>query len=163
MTEFMKHIAETEGVRTPDHKRSSAEINEIFEEHKETKAKAKKKRTSAKAEKAAREARSATTSKPAKAKNADAKVEPISIPRFAISTNPGHTSSAGYDEASKTMHVEFTKGNVYQYTEIEPAEFADWKATFDNAEIVSGNHFRKAFRNRKYSRVNNPAAVTEVK
>lgn len=159
MNDFVAHIAEVEGIKTPVETRTNTEVVKAFESFTEK----RKGKRSAKTEKAERTARVSTkkgkSDKPAENPAEVAKTPAVSIVRETISTNAGHTSTAGYDETSKTMHVEFSKGNVYAYPETPVKDWTDWQATFADAEINSGNHFRKAFRGRKYVRVNEPAAA----
>lgn len=153
MTELMKIIAETEGVRTPSRKRSKKELETAVADF-------KKKRSAKKANKTAVAVTSVKTAKPKKSvePKVDKPVSSIEIHRIKISANPGNTIAAGYDEASKRMHVEF-RASVYEYPEIEKSEWQGFEATFNDKDVESGAYFRKNFRGRKFRKLNLPAAA----
>lgn len=163
MTEVMRIIAETEGIVTPTHKRSQAEIDKAFSERAEKKAakKASKPKSSAKTEKANRDAKANGNGKaPATAKPAAAKVSTqTGISREAIKVNGGNITTAGYDPKSKAMHIEFSKGNVYEYPGTEQKDWDAFAKTFADKDVVTGNYFRKEFRGRKYVRVSDAATI----
>jgi hypothetical protein len=49
--------------------------------------------------------------------------------------------SVGYDEATRTMHVEFASGQIYEYSGIEPEEH---RALVEAPSV--GSHFAKHIR-----------------
>lgn len=153
MTELMKIISETEGVRTPSRKRSKKELETAVADF-------KKKRSAKKANRTAAAVTSVKTVKPKKSvePKAEKPVNSIEIDRIKISANPGNTIAAGYDEATKKMHVEF-RASVYEYPEIEKAEWEGFEKTFTDREIDSGSYFRKTFRGRTFRKLNLPAAA----
>lgn len=155
MTEFMKIIAEVEGVRTPTRKRTKKEVEKAYEDHQKARAEKSAKRTKAKAAKPAASAKKAATSKKAEPQAVESKP---AIERVKVSENPGNIVAAGYDENSKRMHVEF-KASVYEYPGIEKSEWTAFEATFEKADIDTGSYFRKNFRGKTFRKLNQPTAA----
>jgi frataxin-like iron-binding protein CyaY len=58
--------------------------------------------------------------------------------------------SVGYDPDSKTMHVEFTNGGLYEYAGVEPAQH---QALISAPSVGKhfGTHVRGQFQHRKIS------------
>lgn len=162
MNEFVQHIAEVEGVRTPKRKRTPKETEAAFEDFKSTRAKKGKVKTSVKTASKSRSAKSKKTTKPAESKKrAETAVEtPESwIPRTVIKENPGSTRSAGYSADREIMHVEFSVDSVWEFSEIKQADWDPYEKTFNDKDINSGEYFRKHFRGRKYKQLPKPKAV----
>lgn len=158
MNEFIQHIAEVEGVRTPKRKRSKKEIVESFEEFKTKRAKTK----NASAKKPAKKAAPKTTPKPAAAKNADTKPAPVYAEPISLNfiSPTGYVREAAYDPKTKLFYVAFAKS-----TWAMPSNADEWKA-FEKAvadpltEIDA--YYRKTFRGRTGSMlaVRKPEAKT---
>lgn len=144
MNEFVKHITEVEGIRTPKRKRSKKEVEVAFDEFKKDRSAKKAKPKAAKAKKPAPAAES-------KKSEAVPSVAAGGIVRERVSENPGNIASAGYDPATKKMHVEFSKGGVYEFPNTKADEWDGFKATFADAAVDTGSYFRKAFRGRAAS------------
>lgn len=141
MNEFIQHIAEVEGVRTPKRKRSKKEIEASFEDFKVKRAKTK----TAKAKKTAAEPK---TPKPAAAKNIDKKSAPAyaePIPLNYISPD-GYVREAGYNPKTKLFYIQFAKS-----TWAMPSNAGEWTA-FEKAVadplINIDSYYRTAFRGR---------------
>lgn len=58
-------------------------------------------------------------------------------------------ASAGYDEATQTLEIEFVSGTVYQYYGVGPALFDDFKRAASKGQFLNAN-IRAAYR---YSRI----------
>ncbi len=159
MTEFVKHMAEVEGVRTPARKRSKKEVEAAFEDYTKKRTAKPKAKTAQSAKSASGKAKAAPKAKAKKADAPVAEVAAAAIERIPVTENRGNLSSAGYDEASQKMHVEFSAGSVYEYATVTATEWDGLKATFADKETDSGSYFRKNFRGRKYRKLPQPIAA----
>ncbi len=142
MNEFVQHIAEVEGVKTPKRKRSKKEIETSFDEF--TKERAAKKKTAGKSAAAKPAAKKSAPKQDTKAdRPAPTYAEPI--PMNFISPD-GYVREAAYDPKTKLFHVAFEKS-----TWAVPSNADEWKA-FEKAvadpDTSVDAYYRKAFRGR---------------
>jgi hypothetical protein len=142
MTEALKIIAETEGVRTPTRKRTRKERAAAIADHLQKRSAAKKKKAPAKA-KAAKPAAKPAAAKPAGQAVAD-------ITRTAVTANGGKIRSAGFDAKTGRLHVEW-QSSIWEYPDTKPAEWKGLKATLADADVNTESYFRKEFRGRAAS------------
>lgn len=54
----------------------------------------------------------------------------------------GNIASAGYDEATKSLVVNFSKGGSYRYSNVPKDEWVRFRSTFQS-EASSGSHLHK--------------------
>lgn len=139
MTEMMKIIAETEGVRTPTRKRTQAEKDAALAEHNELVAK----------KKAARSAKPKTPKlSPTKVQNADAKPQPKTVDAIEMNfvSATGYVREAAFDAKTKMFHIGFAKS-----TWAMPSSKTEWDA-FEKAladpNVSIDSYYRTAFRGR---------------
>jgi hypothetical protein len=48
-------------------------------------------------------------------------------------------ASAGYDEATETLEVEFLNGGIYQYYNVSPALFEQFKTASSKGQFIYAN------------------------
>lgn len=139
MTEMMKIIAETEGVRTPTRKRTQAEKDAALAEHTAKSAKRKAKSPTAK---------KAPVLAPTKAQDADAKPKTSSVSAIPMNfvSATGYVREAAFDSKTKMFHIGFAKS-----TWAMPSSKTEWDA-FEKAladpNVEIDGYYRKAFRGR---------------
>ncbi|MGD9564491.1 MAG: hypothetical protein AB7Q37_18855 [Pyrinomonadaceae bacterium] len=142
MNEFVQHIAEVEGVKTPKRKRSKKEIETSFDDF--TKERAAKKR-SAKKSAASKPAAKKTAPNPDVKADRPAPTYADPIPMNFVSPD-GYVREAAYDPKTKLFHVAFAKS-----TWAIPSNADEWKA-FEKAigdpDTNVDTYYRKAFRGR---------------
>lgn len=147
MNDFVAHIAEVEGIKTPTKTRTREDLTKAFdsftEKRKAKKAKSTKPKTSAKTEKAARESKTAVKADPKPKATAVKSAEPIAM---NFISPEGFVREAAFDPKTKLFHVTFAKS-----TWAFPATAEEW-ATFEKAVADPltnvDTHYRKAFRGR---------------
>ncbi len=144
-SEFVDHIAEVEGVKTPTKKRSKKEVEKAFGEFTEKRAASKKAKT-AKTTTASKKAAKSETPKSAAAKSerpTPTYADPI--PMNFISPD-GYVREAAFDPKTQLFYVGFEKS-----TWAIPSNADQWKA-FEKAvadpDTNIDSYYRKAFRGR---------------
>lgn len=148
MNEFVKHIAEVEGVKTPKGKRSKKEVQDLHDNF----VKEQKTKRTAKAAKAKTKPATATAAKKPEPKKV---VKPVATQAAAFPLNhvseTGYVRGAAFDPKGKMFYVAFAKS-----TWAFPATADEWKAfekAIADAETNIDSYYRKAFRGRTSSMI----------
>jgi hypothetical protein len=55
-----------------------------------------------------------------------------------------NVSSAGYDEPTETLEIEFMNGNIYQYYNVGPALFEQFQAASSKGQFLNA-YIRNAY------------------